>query len=176
MKKQIITFALLFFSLAAFAQEEQIVKLLNEELEKEIQYFKENGKVLNDDGIPVGTFAVIQPFSISADSVLSIEVQYNGYRTIRQEVPLNKITGLSRDVNTLFSTSYHDVTIIKTEVYDYDRPSETDTSYSDLFFINRTYFLTDMSWKSDHSEFWQDEMIEAFKKAGYEIAKGGWYN
>lgn len=182
--KPLITFLFLLPSVFAFSQTDEIVKILNRELEKEIGYQKEYPEEYR--GIK---FEVVKKFSVKdsiqqitvvkADGtedglvqtemkILSLEVKKkklyeDGFYTEKQEVDLRKIKSIIKDINIIFKTEENDVTVTTTQ-----ENGEKDIRKSDMFFLHLSGEL--------QNEYLGDEIVKVLKKAGYEIKKGSWYD
>src|SRR5690606_15331810 len=101
---------LLLFLLPLFAtaQEKQLLKLLNDELQKQSK-FQFKSPAFSDD-----TIKIIQSFTLSDDKVLSLKIRQHqphldGYIDWLQEVPLKKILTIDKDMNVIFRANGDDV-------------------------------------------------------------------
>lgn len=149
---------------SANAQESKVIKILNRELAKEGKARLKDIEFTND------TLIVIQPYSLDSNKVLSLTVkQYKaygeGYEIIKQEVPINKITVLNKDINVLFETEESAVTIT-TSTYSpagsVERQSvKAGTFYTHLYSIKENESLS-------------RELQKAFKKAGVDLKVNFW--
>lgn len=179
---------MLLHSFFAFSQTSEITKILNRKLENEIRAQSED--TINYYG---EKFEVVKTFSIrdsiqqmivtNADGIedrliqtglkiLSYELKHRfcyggGYQIEKQEVPLDLITAIAKDVQILFETKPNAVKITRTNYYD-DGRIENVTDQSDLFFTHLKYERgnEDLGYK----------VKKLFEKAGYEIKKGDWYD
>lgn len=186
--KSLLTSLLLLQSLFAFAQTEEIVHILNQELKKEERAQKKDAA-----NYPAESFQVVKPFGIKDSTltmtvvkedsrtkemvddklvatdlkILSIEVNkksHDGtFYVQKQEVDLRKIKAIVKDINVIFETEPDAVVITQTNV-----KGEPIVRTSDLFFLNLSY--------DKQNESLADELIKAFAKAGYEIEKGVWFD
>ena len=178
--KKILLLLAIFFANYGFSQTQEIVKILNRELK--IQVEKEPLKIMNTDssGVPyvsyiiADTMRIVKPFALK-NNVLSFTVertlkshnpQYYGRIIITQEVALDKITGISQDLVVFLDTEPESVTFSAT-MYHEDGKVE---SYEIKQGYMRTYLF------SPTSKNLPEDLIKAFKKAGFTIQKGIWYN
>lgn len=157
-----ILIVLLFISSFCFSQEKEIVKILNEQIKKEIRDQFENPYFDGD------TLTMIKEFSIN-NKILSVEMKKsNAFRTVveRQEVPISKISSVGKDINIIFDALGKDVKI-KSKKFSKDDDEEIFESDSDMFF---TYIhFRDI-------EYVGNDLIKAFEKAGFKIKKNYWYD
>ncbi|MFN0289940.1 hypothetical protein [Pedobacter helvus] len=181
-----ITILLLFnctASVKLFAQEKQLINLLNNKLQKEL---KSQNDTLNYEG---KKFEIVNGYSIK-DSILTMPVTNDKGEVVqivqtnlkiltlevrkkqssndstyveKQEIELNKIIAVSKDINIVFETQPSAVKI--------SRKSEngtTEVNYSDLFFLHLFY--------EKQNDYLADDIIKAFDKLGVSIKKGRWYD
>lgn len=151
----------LMFQKPIFSQESKILDLLNSELQKEVAFQKENPDAY--EGIP---FDLIQEFSIE-NGVLRLELKLKKYYSDEyfvwiQEVELSKITSISKDVSIIFETVNLDVLT-------------TSIDSNDKKIDNKDLFFTYLSKEKDNKHF-GEELIRAFKKAGYSITISAWFD
>lgn len=161
MKKIIFAFCMLLTTGSLMAQEHKIVELLNAQLEKEISDYPNSGDSL----------AIIQPFRISKDKILSFEVvKFNAGKNekewIRREVSLDGITAFNKDINVVFVTRPDAVTITTKKPGIAGESVASNTESHLLFF-------TEISKEKDNEDY-RDKMLRAFDKAGYEIKSEVW--
>jgi len=164
-----IILAVIFSTAASplFAQQNKILKLLNRELKKEVKHLRQNETYTWGD--TRDSLIVVQPFFISKDNILSVEVTKKtnyGLQTTRQEVPLNKIETILEDINVLFVTAGKDVKVTTKTLYNDGSSPQTETYNYHLFFLNL--------WSGLQSESWRDAVAEAFSKAGLNIKNEIW--
>lgn len=160
--KLIISFLFLLQSVFAFSQKKEITKILNQELTKEIRYQKEN-----PDDYSGEKFDVVENFKID-NGILRISVKKknlykDGFYTEKQEVYLQKITTIAKDMNIIFETQPDAVTVTNTE-----ETGEKSSRKTDMFFLHLSVVK--------QNEYLANELVKAFKKAGYKIEKGNWYD
>jgi hypothetical protein len=161
-KLLLLTGCFLCAGLAVSAQESTIVKLLNDQLKKE--------KPMREPGEEI---AIVQPFRIDEQHVLSVEFSdndpyWNRQRLTRLEVPLNQISSIVKDINVLFESENKAVkqTVVVTDSTGKAQAPQVD--YTGLFF-------TQICKERDNAEF-RDKMVKAFRKAGYTIGCVHWYD
>lgn len=160
-----ILFVIMHFT-NAYSQEATIVKILNHELQREIkiQFYNRN---FNGD-----TLYIIHPFSIDQNKILSFQVkrinsQDGGYTLIQQQVHIRKIKNIGKDISVLFETAPDAVTTTTTTV---SSSQETSKSISTGYYL-RTFLSTERN-----NEYLAKEIVNAFKKAGYNITTDSWYD
>lgn len=166
MKRILLTpFFLLLISQTSFSQQQEIVKILNKELKKEISHqFK-------DPDFSGDTLWVVTPYRIDSN-VLSVTIRkkdpYDGkYYTEKQEIALDKIKSIVKDINVIFEAEGDAVRITQTAT-DTDGPPAAETRYYNLFFLQLSY--------EKQNEALADKLVKAFKKAGFTIEKRFWYD
>ena len=160
---KILSLVMFFFGVFSFAQEKEIVKILNSELQKEIKnQFKH--PLFNGD-----TLSIVQEFQIDANKILSVEVKRNSvYGTVieRQEVLLSKIINVGKDINIILDTQSDDVKNVVKNFYK-DQNKEEFVSKSTMFFTHIRF---------PDKEYVGEDLIKAFAKAGFKIEKNYWYD
>lgn len=163
--KKFLAIALLFLGYFAQAQNNQITKLLNDQLQKEYnQLYDAEEKV---------TFKIVEYFTIN-DGVLTFAyTTYNPYSeevdTVICSVPLAKISQVGKDVNVFFSTSGTKDIILKQVSYDKEGNKIREN-------ITTSDFMLTQINKEKNNENLRDKLIKAFKKAGYTITSEFWYD
>ncbi len=160
----------LFFTAALhtelYAQEKQLVKVLNKALREEVKVQKK------DPGNYCGElFEVVAPYSINGTK-LSVTIkkqlpEEEGYITETHEVVLDSIVHIVKDINILFETWPGAVTVTRHTIYK-NAPATTEVFGSALFFLQLCH--------EKNNEIFADELIKAFKKEGYTIKKSHWYD
>lgn len=159
--KSIATILFFLNSVFAFSQTTKIIKILNKEIGKEITAQKDTVNYFGEK------FDVIKNFSLE-NNVLSITLKrksYYGedfYNEIRQ-VELCKIKRIVKDINIIFETEPNAVKI--TQINAHGEKSEKTT---DMFFLQMS--------SEKQNEYVADDLLVAFRKAGYTIEKGFWYD
>ncbi|WP_312077291.1 hypothetical protein [Chryseobacterium sp.] len=156
--------SLLFFLISTFcfSQEKEIVKILNEQIKKEIRDQFENPYFDGD------TLTMMKEFSIN-NKILSVQMKKsNGFRTVveTQEVPISKISSVGKDINIIFDAMGNDVKI-KSKKFSKDDGEEVFESDSEMFF---TYI------HFPGIEYVGNDLLKAFEKAGFKINKNYWYD
>lgn len=159
--KPILIFLLI--SSLCFSQEKEIVKILNDELKKEIenqfQYPNFDGDILT----------LTKEFSIDKNKILSVEIRkQNGFRTYteRQEVHLSKISSIGKDINIVMNSDGGDV-MIKSKSIDENNNQQTRSTNSETFFTHLHF---------NNNEHIGNNLVKAFAKAGFPIKKVYWYD
>lgn len=89
------------------------------------------------------------------------------YYLEQQIVALQDITAVTKDIGIFFESAPEKVFVTQSEYFD-DGNYKITTGELDLF---RTHFTT-----LRENEYLADELVKAFKKAGYKIEKGYWYD
>ncbi|WAC40045.1 hypothetical protein [Pedobacter sp. SL55] len=168
-------------SVKLFSQDKQLFNLLNKQLQRELVAQKDT---INYRG---EKFEMVNGYSIK-DSILTMPVTNEKGEVIqivqtnlkiltlefrkkqssndstyveKQEIELNKIIAVAKDINIVFETTPSAVKI--------SRKSEngtTDVNYSDLFFLHLSY--------EKQNEYLADDIIKAFDKLGVSIKKARW--
>lgn len=155
----------LFISFISFSQQTEIVKILNKELNKEARLR------LKDPDLTGDTLWVITPYRIDSN-VLSVTVKikvYNDdkYYTEKQEIALDKIKAIVKDINIIFETEPDAVRIIQLPL-EATSTQAAEIRFSNLFFLHL--------YAEKQNEALANKLIKAFGKAGLKIEKGYWYD
>ena len=116
---------------------------------------------VNSEGKEVGEMQ-------TAMKILSIEVKKKSdygedFYTEKQEVDLQKIKAVVKDINIIFETEPNAVKITQTK-----ENGEKNIRTSDMFFLQLSY--------GKQNEYLAEDLVEVFRKAGYTIEKGFWYD
>ena len=90
-----------------------------------------------------------------------------GYYIEQQIVALKDIIAVTKDIGIFFETAPDKVQFIRKEYFE-DGNSIKTSRKTDLF---RTHFIS-----LRDNEYLADNLVKAFKKAGYKIEKGYWYD
>ncbi|WP_299177053.1 hypothetical protein [uncultured Chryseobacterium sp.] len=165
---KLLLFFLSLLTINLYAQEKKTLEFLNRELRWELKnQFKNSDRIERYD-----TLKVTEPFAIK-NGVLSISVQRkkneyseNDDRYVettvvqKQEVPLNKIVKLIKDINVIFITEPNAV-----KVYENGKEAYADH----LFFLQ-------LCCSERYDEVWAEELLDLLKKAGYNIELENWYD
>ena len=157
-----ILFLFLLFATSALAQKQnQIEALLNKELTKELKLQR------HDSYYEADTLLIIQPYKIE-NNILSLTIQKKSntdktYISYRQEVALDKIMTVIKDINVVFETEKDAV-----KIYDINSDGEVSYSTYDLFFLQLS--------AEKNNEILADNLVKMFKKNGFTIEKRVWYD
>ena len=146
-----------------FAQEKAIIKILNRELKREV---KNQLKSSNFNG---DTIKIVKEFSI-IDQKLTFQIKKTspylaGYQIIKQEVPLNKILKIGKDIQIILETEKDAVTTTYTT---FDETEKKEKLNESLFFL----YLSNEKQNDDLGI----EIQKAFQKAGFKVIKDYWYD
>ena len=90
-----------------------------------------------------------------------------GYYLEQQIVALQDITAITKDIGIFFETTPDKVQVIRQEYFEDGNYIKTNRK-TDLF---RTHFIS-----LRDNEYLADDLVKAFKKAGYKIEKGYWFD
>ena len=90
-----------------------------------------------------------------------------GYYLEQQIVALQDIRAVTKDIGIFFETAPDKVQFIRKEYFE-DGNSIKTSRKTDLF---RTHFIS-----LRDNEYLANDLVKAFKKAGYKIEKGYWYD
>lgn len=175
--KKLLLFVLMFIFLTAYSQTDNITDILNSALQNELRLQSEVMAEIDSTGTVIGytklvdTIIVVKPFEI-IDNMLTLTTQHNlhyddGYYIEKQVVYLDKITAINKDIGVLFETLSNDVTI-STTTYHKDGSIIESAHTTDLF---RTHCVS-----QKNNEYLKDDIIKAFKNAGYKIESSYWYD
>ena len=157
-----ILFLFLLFATSALAQKQnQIEALLNKELTKELKLQRQ------DTYYEADTLLIIQPYKIE-NNILSLTIQKKSntdktYISYRQEVALDKIMTVIKDINVIFETEKDAV-----KIYEINSDGEVSYSTYDLFFLQLS--------AEKNNEILADNLVKMFKKNGFTIEKRVWYD
>ena len=112
-----------------------------------------------------------EPFIIKKDSLFyTIKKEFSmekGYYLEQQIVALQDIRAVTKDIGIFFETAPDKVQFIRKEYFE-DSNSIKTSRKTDLF---RTHFVS-----LKDNEYLANDLVKAFKKAGYKIEKGYWYD
>ncbi|OYX83686.1 MAG: hypothetical protein B7Y83_10675 [Flavobacteriales bacterium 32-34-25] len=168
----------IFLANSIFAQNPTITQILQKTIQQENearQYvYTEVDSVGNEiemSKMDIDTLEVTELFVIKNDTLYYTTKHYfayeKGYYLDQQIVALKDIVAVSKDIGIFFETQPDKVFLIRKEYYDDGNYIKSSTT-NDLF---RTHFLS-----LRQNEYLADELVKAFKKAGYKIEKGYWYD
>lgn len=91
-----------------------------------------------------------------------------GYYLDQQKVALKDITSVTKDIGIFFETVADKVILTRQEYFEDGNYSKQTSRKTDLF---RTHFIS-----LRDNEYLANDLVKAFKKAGYTIEKGYWYD
>ena len=157
-----ILFLFLLFATSALAQKQnQIETLLNKELTKELKLQRQDSYYETDP------LLIIQPYKIE-NNILSLTIQKKSntdktYISYRQEIALDKILTIIKDINVIFETEKDAV-----KIYEINSDGEVSYSTYDLFFLQLS--------AEKNNEILADNLVKMFKKNGFTIEKRVWYD
>lgn len=139
--------AFVFFSASVFSQISTIVKLLKDHLKNDLEIKTE----YNHFG---DTIRIVKPYTILGD-ILKVELEYKGeneHYIEQQEVLLNKITAIGKDINIILDTEESAVKINRK----YIGKSNAKPEYNGVY----NMFFTGIRFQKHNKHFG-----EAFQKA-----------
>lgn len=175
--KYIVILLAIYTANSIFAQTTTITQLLQKTLQKENEVRQMVHTEVDSLGSEIGyiqqdndTLEVFE-LTIKNDTLVYTTKNYfsnvNGYYLYKQEVALKDITAVTKDIGIFFESAPEKVFVTQSEYFD-DGNYKITTGELDLF---RTHFTT-----LRENEYLADELVKAFKKAGYTIEKGYWYD
>lgn len=172
----LILFTILRFT-TSFAQTTKITQLLQTTLQQENEVRKIIQVEVDSLGNEIGLIKQdldqleVTELVIKNDTLYYTTKQkmlyQEGYYLEQQIVALKDITAVSKDIGIFFETAYDKLKIISNNYYSNGEVEKT-IRYNNLF---RTYFVS-----LRDVEYLAYDLIKAFKKAGYTIEKGSWYD
>lgn len=149
-------------------------KTLQQENEARKMVYTEVDTLGNEIGLlqmDIDSLEVTEPFVIKNDTLFYTTKHHfayeKGYYLEQQIVALQDITAVTKDVGIFFETAADKVQIIRQEYFEDGNYIKTNRK-TDLF---RTHFIS-----LRDNEYLADNLVKAFKKAGYKIEKGYWYD
>ena len=149
-------------------------KTLQQENEARKMVYTEVDTLGNEIGLlqmDIDSLEVTEPFVIKNDTLYYTTKHHfafeKGYYLDQQIVALKDVIAVTKDMGIFFETTPDKVTLIRKEYFDDGNYTKSSTT-KDLF---RTHFVS-----LRQNEYLADELIKAFKKAGYKIEKGYWYD
>ena len=160
------------------AQTTKITQLLQVTLQQENKARKMVYTEIDSLGNEIGlnkqdsdSLVATEPFIIKKDSLFyTIKKEFSmekGYYLEQQTVALQDIIAVTKDIGIFFETAPDKVQFIRKEYFDDGNYTKSSTT-KDLF---RTHFVS-----LRQNEYLADELIKAFKKAGYKMEKRYWYD
>ena len=173
----LILFTILRFT-TSFAQTTKITQLLQVTLQQENKARKMVYTEIDSLGNEIGlnkqdsdSLVATEPFIIKKDSLFyTIKKEFSmekGYYLEQQIVALQDIIAVTKDIGIFFETAPDKVQFIRKEYFE-DGNSIKTSRKTDLF---RTHFIS-----LRDNEYLANDLVKAFKKAGYTIEKGYWYD
>lgn len=177
MRKIFKYFACLLISIS-YSQTTTITQILQKTLQQENEtrkmVYTEVDTLGNEIGLlqmDIDSLEVTEPFVIKNDTLYYTTKHHfafeKGYYLDQQIVALKDVTAVTKDMGIFFETTPDKVTLIRKEYFDDGNYTKSSTT-KDLF---RTHFVS-----LRQNEYLADELIKAFKKAGYKMEKGYWYD
>jgi hypothetical protein len=164
--KYILLFVFLFgCKEVVFAQEKNIIKILNRELKKELKHQVDLPNFNGD------TLQIIQEFKIDQNKILSFQIKktspyFSGVQIIMQEVPLQSILKISKDTQLILITEDK---AVKTHYNTVGGDDPKEQRNLERFF----YLYIENEKQNDDLG---NELQKAFEKAGYSVEKDNWYD
>lgn len=172
----LILFTILRFT-TSFAQTTKITQLLQVTLQQENKVRKMIQVEIDSLGNEIGLMKQDLDSLEVTELVVKNDTLYyttkqkmlyqEGYYLEQQVVALKDITAVSKDIGLFLETAYDKLKIISNQYYSNGEVQKT-IRYNNLF---RTYFVS-----LRDIEYLAYDLIKAFKKAGYTIEKGSWYD
>ncbi|WP_461377779.1 hypothetical protein [Cloacibacterium normanense] len=178
LSKNTLILLVTFLANSINAQTSTISQLLQTTLQQENKARKMVYTEIDSLGNEIGlnkqdsdSLVATEPFIIKKDSLFyTIKKEFSmekGYYLEQQKVALQDIIAVTKDIGIFFETALDKVQFIRKEYFE-DSNSIKTSRKTDLF---RTHFVS-----LKDNEYLADELIKAFKKAGYKIEKGYWYD
>lgn len=176
--KYILILLAIYSANSIFAQTTTITQLLQKTLQKENKARKMVYTEIDSLGNEIGlnkqdsdSLVATEPFIIKKDSLFyTIKKEFSmekGYYLEQQIVALQDIRAVTKDIGIFFETAPDKVQFIRKEYFE-DGNSIKTSRKTDLF---RTHFIS-----LRDNEYLANDLVKAFKKAGYTIEKGYWYD
>ncbi len=172
-----IIVSLLFFTLTAPPQTTTITQLLQKTLQQENEVRQMLRAAVDSVGNEINYIQrdhdslEVAELTIKNDTLFYTTKQYSYYEKDeyleQQIVALQDITAVTKDIGIFFETASDKVQVIRQEYFK-DGNSIKTSRKTDLF---RTYFVS-----LKENEYLANDLIKAFKNAGYTIEKGYWYD
>ncbi len=175
--KKLLAFLVCFIGFFSIAQSTTITQLLQKTLQKENEVRQMLHTEADSLGNEIGYIQQdidsleVAELAIKNDTLFYTTKQKmlyeKGYYLEQQMVALQDITTVTKDIGIFFETAPDKVQIIRQEYFEESNSIKTSKK-TDLF---RTYFIS-----LRDNEYLADDLVKAFKKAGYTIEKGYWYD
>ena len=178
LSKNILILLAVFLANSIFAQTTTITHLLQETLQQENKarqmVYSEIDSTENEIGMfkmDIDSLVIAEPFIIKNDSLYYTTKQKFAYKKghyfEQQIVALKDITAVTKDIGIFFETAADKVQVIRQEYFEDGNYIKTSRK-TDLF---RTHFIS-----LRDNEYLADDLVKAFKNAGYKIEKGYWFD
>ena len=175
--KYILILLAIYSANSIFAQTTTITQLLQKTLQQENEARQMVHKEVDSVGNEIGYIQQdidsleVAELAIQNDTLFYTTKHHfayeKGYYLEQQIVALQDITAITKDIGIFFETTPDKVKIIRQEYFEDGNYIKTDRK-TDLF---RTHFIS-----LRDNEYLADDLVKAFKKAGYKIEKGYWYD
>ena len=175
--KYILILLAIYSANSIFAQTTTITQLLQKTLQQENEARQMVHKEVDSVGNEIGYIQQdidsleVAELAIQNDTLFYTTKHHfayeKGYYLEQQIVALQDITAVTKDIGIFFETEPDKVQIIRQEYFE-DGNSIKTSRKTDLF---RTHFIS-----LRDNEYLANELVKAFKKAGYTIEKGYWYD
>ncbi len=159
------------------AQTTKIVQLLQATLQQENKARKMIQVEIDSLGNEIGLMKQdldsleVTELAVKKDTLLYITKHHfayeKGYYLEQQKVALQDIRAVTKDIGIFFETAPDKVTLIRKEYFEDGNSIKT----SRKTYLFRTHFIS-----LRDNEYLADDLVKAFKKAGYKIEKGYWYD
>jgi len=167
-----------FLANSIFSQTITITQILQKNLQEENELRKmmytEVDTLGNGAGwqqMDIDSLEVTEPFVIKNDTLYYTTKHHfafeKGYYFEQQIVALKDVIAVTKDIGIFFETAPDKVQFIRKEYFE-DGNSIKTSRKTDLF---RTHFIS-----LRDNEYLANDLVKAFKKAGYKIEKGYWYD
>ena len=175
--KYIVILLATFLANSIFAQTTTITQLLQKTLLQENEARQMVHKEVDSVGNEIGYIQQdidsleVAELAIQNDTLFYTTKHHfayeKGYYLEQQIVALQDITAVTKDIGIFFETAPDKVQVIRQEYFEDGNYIKTHRK-TDLF---RTHFIS-----LRDNEYLADDLVKAFKKAGYKIEKGYWYD
>ncbi|MEZ7509820.1 hypothetical protein QO190_12755 [Cloacibacterium sp. Arc13] len=175
--KYIVILLATFLANSLSAQTTTITQLLQKALQQENKARKMIQVEIDSLGNEIGLMKQdldsleVTELAVKKDTLLYITKHHfayeKGYYLEQQKVALQDIRAVTKDIGIFFETAPDTVQVVRQEYFE-DGGYIKSSRKVDLF---RTHFVS-----LKDNEYLADELINAFKKAGYKIEKGPWYD
>ena len=175
--KYIVILLATFLANSIFAQTTTITQLLQKTLQQENEARQMVHTEVDSLGNEIGYIQQdidsleVAELAIQNDTLFYTTKHHfayeKGYYLEQQIVALQDITAITKDIGIFFETEPDKVQVIRQEYFEDGNYIKTNRK-TDLF---RTHFIS-----LRDNEYLADDLVKAFKKAGYKIEKGYWYD